>query len=145
MDPPAGGSLPGQPRKFREGLVDDLIAYAEHAFTLGKRTGDGATEGEHRVSAAAQWEKLGRKVKAGSIAKAPAFPEALRYLWHFFAEILNGCASSGWGPREITWRDLAAWSAMTGNSLKLWECRALMALSAVFVRVNQPKKPAQKQ
>lgn len=55
-----------------------------------------------------------------------------------------GCASNGWGPSEIAWCDLQAWAAMTGNMPEPWECEALMRLSASFVRIRTPKKPATK-
>lgn len=74
----------------------------------------------------------------------PPFPEPVGYLWSWFAEILNGCGSSGWGPPEVTWRDLLAWSMMTGNILMPWESAALIHLSVVYVRVRSEKKPGSK-
>ena len=131
-------------REFYKGLVDDLIVYAEHAFTLARPTDDGATEGDHRASAARQFAKLRRPIKRDLIPDAPPFPDALEYLWRYFADILNGCGSNGWGPPEITWRDLQAWSEMTGNTIEPWECAALMRLSAVYVRINSAKKSTDK-
>lgn len=57
---------------------------------------------------------------------------------------MAGCASNGWGPSEIAWRDLQAWAEMTGNAPEPWECAALMRLSASYVRVRAAKKPATK-
>ncbi|OFX06350.1 MAG: hypothetical protein A3E78_11675 [Alphaproteobacteria bacterium RIFCSPHIGHO2_12_FULL_63_12] len=75
------------------------------------------------------------------LSEAPPFPNLITYLWIWFWEIHNGCGSNGWGPAEITWRDLSAWSELTGNFLEPWECAALMQLSASYVRIRSAKKP----
>lgn len=54
---------------------------------------------------------------------------------------MNGCPSNGWGPTEIGWRDLQAWSEMTDTPLAHWECGALLRLSVTYVRVRSEKKP----
>jgi hypothetical protein len=73
----------------------------------------------------------------------PQCPEALVYLWHWFLEIMGGCAS-GFGPTAITWRDLEAWTFLTGIRLEPWEVAAILRLSNTYQRVRsaemKPKK-----
>lgn len=59
----------------------------------------------------------------------PEFPFALVHLWNWFNELMAG---SGEG---IRWRDLQAWSEMTGNQPEPWETAALMRLSSTYAAI----------
>lgn len=79
-------------------------------------------------------------------SSGPEFPELLAYLWHWFLEVIGGCAG-GLGPAAITWADLHAWSEMTGSRPEPWETAALMRLSATYAAVRaeeQSKRTAGK-
>lgn len=69
------------------------------------------------------------------IPEAPAFPDILDYLWRFYGEVSLGIASNGMGPAQITWRDVAAWTWLTGNVLEPWEARCLVQLGLVRASV----------
>src|SRR2546423_776850 len=88
---------------------------------------DGAPEGEHRSSAAAQWASMGVKVVRPA-AEEPECPRALLYLWRDFVELACGLASGGFGPPVVTWEALDAWCRLTGVTLEPWEARTLIRL-----------------
>ncbi len=82
---------------------------------------------------------LGKKPK-GLVIETPPFPDALAYLWTWFAEVVEGVASNGFGPAMVTWRDLAAWSELTMTQIEPFEARALIRLSLTrAVAMNEDK------
>jgi hypothetical protein len=50
-------------------------------------------------------------------------------VWDWFCEILDGCVA-GFGPAQVSWQDLACWSALTGEAPEPWEARAIVRLGA---------------
>lgn len=110
---------------------------------MGRTESDGATERQHRESAARQLAMLGRKAKQESAPEPPSFPELLGYVWVWFDEILDGLAANGFAPPMVTWADLGWWSELTGNVLEPWEARLLVRLGAVrAVAVSEKTKRA---
>lgn len=91
---------------------------------------DGASEGEHRSSAAAQWAMLGKPVARVSDDPDPECPPELDYLWEDFIEIVAGLPQGGFGPAVVTWESLNAWSQLTDTELEPWEARTLIRLGA---------------
>jgi hypothetical protein len=116
-------------RKFYQALVDDLIVFAEHEFRNARKVADGATESDHKKSAAAQWAKLGN-VKAAARADplGPQCPDGLIYLWGYFLEICPGLSQNGMGHPVVTWECLQAWCGFMRLDLEHWEARALVRL-----------------
>lgn len=43
---------------------------------------------------------------------------------------MNG-VTPGFGPSQVTWGDLAAWAALTGELLEAWEARTVVRLGAL--------------
>jgi hypothetical protein len=117
------------------------MAFAEHSFRHGRQLADGATEGEHRSSAARQWEALGR-TKAASAAspEAPSFPDELSYLWAWFNELSAGLAITGMGPSVLTWEGLAAWCGLMRMRLEPWEASSLVNLSLLRASIQSEKQ-----
>lgn len=66
---------------------------------------------------------------------APAFPDALGHVWAWFCEIRGGLQGNGWGCASITWRDLEAWRALTGETPEPWEARLLVRLGALRAEI----------
>lgn len=54
-------------------------------------------------------------------------PEGFGYLWSLFWELRCG-GSEGFGGLRITWRDLADYQAVSGQSLDAFEVDAIMAM-----------------
>ncbi|MBW7852217.1 MAG: hypothetical protein H3C38_17115 [Rhodospirillales bacterium] len=121
MDRRAGQPLHRRPRKFLEGLRDELIAalvaVARHRLRLAERQPDGTTLRDHLE---ALEERTGRR---HPLLDGPAPPAAGRHVWGWFLDL-------GGGPRPLSHAEIAAWAALTGNRPRDWEVRALRALDA---------------
>lgn len=133
----AGGERTG---KFYQSLVAELTVFAEHAFRHGRRLDDGATEGEHRSSAARQWSALGRrKLASAASPEPPPFPEGLGYLWTWFNEVCAGLAVTGMGPSVLTWEGLDAWRRLMQIRLDPWEASCLVNLGLLRASIQSEK------
>lgn len=108
-----------------------MLAWAEHEFRLGQPLDDGASQREHLESAARQLKALGKPMKEELVPEGPPFPDLLDYLWSWFAEISLGLAVSGMAPPVVTWADVAAWRAQTGEVVEPWEARAIVSLGSL--------------
>ena len=137
----AGRRFRGRPGKFLQGLVDELIAFAEAEFRLARVAPDGSTEREHAESAARQWAKLGKVPKVKPLANGQEFPVVLDYLWSWFVEISHGLETGGFGPAGVTWVGLRAWVDLTGRALEPWEAMALVRLGGLRASIMSEKSP----
>jgi hypothetical protein len=124
----------GRPRKFYRGLVEELIAFAEHEFWLSQRMEDGATRRQHFESAA-------RQGAPSPYLAGPPLPETLAYLWGWFRSIHEG-RTPGMGDGKATHLDLMAWQANNSVRLEPWEHDAIQALGTVWLAENSSKKSA---
>jgi hypothetical protein len=128
----AGRGVSRDPRKFYEGLVEELIAFGKHQFWLGQRLEDGATRREHLESAARQG--------IPTQIEGPQLPDTVNYLWKWFCEIHDGRTLSGMGPNRANHMDLMAWQWNTGNKLASWELRAIRDLGGEWIAAQQDVK-----
>jgi hypothetical protein len=134
---PAGLGIREHRRKFYQAPAEDLLIFAEHQFRLGRALSDGATERDHRSSAAEQWAKLGRRDLARkALPLGPPFPIELRYLWHHFREHSLGLQINGMCPPTITWEGLQAWAMFMRLELEPWEALTLVKLGYLRAAVE---------
>lgn len=110
------------------------MAWAEHGWRNARQESDGATEGEHKASAARQWAALGRAKAAAmvDVSVGPPFPHLLGDLWKYFCEVSSGVAPSGMAPVVVTWEAISAWSSLMLVTLEPWEAQA-MILSLIHI------------
>lgn len=59
-------------------------------------------------------------------------PDALAYLWEWFIELSAARGASMSGLAAITYRDVEAWSRLTGRVLDQLELSAIMHLDVAF-------------
>lgn len=127
--------------KFYEGLVEALIAFADHVFRQSKSTSDGSTVADHQESAARQFEALGKKKIAANIQpQAPPFPHEIAYVWSWFNQISSGLLVTGMGPSVLTWEGLYAWQQLTATAMEPWEVDCLMRLSVTRAVINSEEQ-----
>ncbi len=132
--------LCGERSKFYEELVEALIAFAEFEFRNARRTSDGATEGDHKASAARQMAALGwKKAAAEALPDSPPFPIALSYLWSWYCQHSMGLAINGMAPAVVTWEGIASWSAVMDVALEPWEALAMVRLGNVRANIESEK------
>lgn len=136
------GRVHVDPCKFSQGLVEDLIDYAEHEFRLDRKAEDGATERQHRESAARQFAKMGIKPKVVPVTEGPPFPDDLDYLWAWFQDHSLGVMQNGNGPATVTWDGLSAWSRLVRVALEPWEARTMVRLGVLRANIISEKMEA---
>jgi len=107
-----------------------LIAFAEHQFSLARRRPDGATEREHLLSVERQ---TGRRPAA---LDGPELPVDGAHVWYWFLELSAGRGSDGFGPNQIAWLDLLAWTTLTGAIIRPAEVEAIMALDRAWLAAH---------
>lgn len=74
------------------------------------------------------------------LASLPTLPPHGEHLWRWFAELSALRTSSGMGLNRITRAEIHAWEADEGQSLELWERRALLAMDAAWFASAKPAK-----
>lgn len=70
----------------------------------------------------------------------PYCPDELVHVWNWFAEIISGVAPNGMGPSQVTWRDVLAWSQLTGEQPSAFEVRVILGLSGKRVEVLESER-----
>jgi hypothetical protein len=103
---------------------------------------DGASEGEHRKSAAEQFRKLGIKPKYEVVIPEPIFPEALRYLWNWFLQIHQGIQGNGTTYPVVTWEAVYCWAKLTRQEPAPRDVQMIIALGNTWavIRAEQLEK-----
>jgi hypothetical protein len=100
---------------------------------------DGATEGEHRQSAAAQFEKLGIKPKQPVVIVEPPFPRPLRYLWDWYLEIRRGIDGNGTTFPVITWQAIDCWARLTRQEIEPRDAKVIVTLGNIWAAIMAEK------
>jgi hypothetical protein len=62
-------------------------------------------------------------------------PSCILYLWEYFCELSGGRQMSEAGPGPISYREIKAWSDMTGNALAPWEVETVKRIDAVYLKL----------
>jgi hypothetical protein len=120
-------------RRFFRGLLHDLVAHTRYEAELSKPL---ATGGSERANLEAAARKGSRKARE-KLESGPEPPEELEYLYEWFHEVAGGCAGE-----PMTWRDIEAWSALTGNKPDPCEAAALLTLDREVRDAMKPDKEA---
>ena len=131
----------GDRRKFYEGLVGELIEFAERQFKLSRKAPDGASERDHLASAARQLALAGKKLPKAldPVVNEEQCPEGAEYLWRWLLEIVMGIDGNGFAPPVISWAHLDAWCRLRGVALEPWEALALVQLGVIRAVVLSEK------
>lgn len=74
----------------------------------------------------------------------PPVPEGGERLWRVFADLSGARAEGFSGPASISWRDVAAWSDLTGTRLARWELDAIRHLDGVAMEAWREAQPKSK-
>lgn len=106
------------------------MAYAGQQFKLSARQGDGSTLREQLASVARQTGETPQELIELTSAK---LPEPLAHVWQMFIELHGARTSNGFGPNAITYSEIAAHAAMTGEQATPYEISALRALDNAWM------------
>jgi len=108
-------------------LIEDLVDYAEHEFSVSKPDKSGISEREHLEQVERQ---TGHRPKA---LDGPDFPLLMSHVWSAFIAISNGRSMGFSGPSPISYQDIKTWKELTDTPLSSWEIRAIKMVDSVFI------------
>ncbi len=135
--------LCGERGKFYAELCERLTSFAEFEFKNSRREKDGATEGEHKSSAARQMAALGWDKSAAEVMPdPPPFPFEVGYLWAWFCQYAKGLPVNGMAPASATWEGVAAWAALMRIDMEPWEANVMIDLGLLRSNVVAEKMNA---
>lgn len=98
-----------------------------------------ATPKGARVSNRKTYEQYERSTgKLHPELDSPELPPAVAHVWGWFKS-LHTRRGGSMGPEPLSWRELHAWSAMTGIRPSSWELEALDGLDDCWI-AEQAKK-----
>jgi hypothetical protein len=96
----------------------------------------------HIEQARKTYEKLGIEFEVTDDSDPGIPPPGFDYIWTVFLD-LSAARQVGFGPCPIAYRDILAWSQLTGVKLKTWEVEFISRLDSLWLKVisEQLKKP----
>ena len=127
MDSRTGERVRGGTSKFFEGLISDLVGYAEAEFRLSDDQPNGGTLREHLQVAE---DQTGETI--AELHPDPP-PRELTYLWTIFAELHSGRGNNGFGPLPLSYSEIDAWSRLTAQPLRPWEVAAIKRIDTAYI------------
>jgi hypothetical protein len=130
VDSRAGRYRDRRPRKFYQGLIAELLEYAEREFELSTRMPDGSTRRDHAESL---MRKLGPERMPAEL-KSVECPEGAEYLWGYFQSMNTRRSSNGYTLNAISHQELQAWAQLHGVELAPWEAAVLDQLDLIYLQ-----------
>lgn len=108
-------------------MIEDLVDYAEHEFSISKPDKSGTSEREHLEQVERQ---TGHRPKA---LDGPDFPLLMSHVWSAFIALSNGRSMGFSGPNPISYQDIKTWKELTDTPLSSWEIQAIKMVDSVFI------------
>ena len=124
-----------RPRKFHQGLIAVLLAFAEGEFTLGQRQSDGATLRQHLEIVCRQTGKIPEEYVF------PDCPEQLAYLWQLFLQLSRTRGNTGYGLLPLSLVEIEAWTRLMCCPILPWELQAMLLLDSAYMASQVVAKP----
>lgn len=87
--------------------------------------GGGGSLGDHLASI--------RKQLGQAKRKPPPMPPDFAHLWNAFIELHNARSGNGFSGNPISFTEIAAYRAVTGIDLSVWEVKVIRALDTVYM------------
>lgn len=106
-----------------------MVAFVESEIKLNQPQGDKATLRHHLTVV---WEKTGKQPQ--QLIDAKPLPQAGAHLWRWFMDMNAMRNNNGVTESLLSARDLIDWCWFSGQSLELWERRAIRAMDIAWVR-----------
>lgn len=86
--------------------------------------------GKDGVSFGAKMQALGASI----LDQALPCPPELEHVWGWFDSLNTGRGNSGFGPSPISFAEISAWSALTGNAPTPWEVDLIKNLDLLYLK-----------
>ncbi len=103
------------------------MRFARNEFALDKVQSDGVTMREHLQSIARQSGKTPQELEP-----VPC-PDSMMPLWQMFLQLHSARSMSIDGPQPISYSEIAAWNALTGQQVTPDEVAAIRAIDRAFL------------
>lgn len=129
----AGHGVHRYPGKFYQSLTKRLLAFAKAEFEL-EVLQDGVSVRDHLTQAEKSGRKKDPKYSIPELHPPPP-PRVLNYLWGWFCELEQTRDSSGFGLSGIKYREILAWSLLTGRSPTPWEISVIKRLDMARLKI----------
>jgi len=98
---------------------------------------DGTAE-SLRAQLESVWRQTGKQPR--QLAELPELPPLAKHLWVWFVDMNNSEREVGMDVSRITASSMIAWQWATGNTLELWERKALRAIDAAWIAMQRKSK-----
>jgi hypothetical protein len=108
-------------------LIEELLDFAEHEFSISKPDKNGISEREHLEQVERQ---TGRRPKG---LDGPDFPTLLSHIWSAFVALSSGRTMGFSGPNPITYDQIKAWKELTNTPLSSWEVEAIKRVDVIYM------------
>lgn len=115
------------------------MRFAESQFTLNEAQSDGATLRQHLEAVRKQTGENPRELDE---LLANRCPDLLEPVWAMFIELNGSRGSNGFSISPISYTEMLAWSAMTGQHPTHFEVKAIKAVDVAYI--NSQAKQAKK-
>jgi len=111
-------------------LIEELLDYAEHEFSISKPDKSGISKREHLEQVERQTGKSPEELIG------PQFPMSVSYIWSAFLA-LNSARTVGFsGPNPLTYTEIQAWLTLTNQHLSSRDIEAIKKLDIVYLGIQ---------
>lgn len=111
-------------------MIEELLDYAEHEFSISKPDKSGISKREHLEQVERQTGKTPEELIG------PQFPMSVSYIWSAFLA-LNSARTVGFsGPNPLTYTEIQAWLTLTNQHLSSRDIEAIKKLDIVYLGIQ---------
>ncbi|WP_456264414.1 phage tail assembly chaperone [Bradyrhizobium diazoefficiens] len=134
----AGDGLPASRGKFYSALRDELRAFAQKTFELGRPEKDGGTWRELLEGLVERTRDPKRRAEYEAELFCPPCPAALAHVWNAFAR-LGARRASGFGASPISFLEIESFQRLTGLRFMSLEIRLIEELDDLYRKIMSEK------
>lgn len=123
----------GRVRRFYYGLIDELLDYAEHEFSISKPDKNGTSQREHLLEVQRQTGKTPKELEG------PPFPTLVSHIWSAFIALSSARSMGMSGPDSLSYTEIKNWMDVTNNRLSARDVEALKSLDVIYLTTRNAK------
>ena len=111
-------------------MIDELLEYAEHEFSLNKSGKDGISQREHLEQVQRQTGQTPKELEG------TPFPTLVSHIWSAFAALSSARTNGFSGPNPLSYTEIKSWVELTNASVSARDVEAIKSLDIVFIRTH---------
>lgn len=109
-------------------MIEELLEFAEHSFTLNAADKDGVSLKDHLEIIQ---EQTG--VTPKELEDVP-FPVLVQHIWSAFVSLSDSRSAGFSGPNALTYTEIKAWMELTNEHLSPRDIEAIKKLDTAYLR-----------